>query len=360
MRDVRAWMKDRRAPQVFRLFGYAGTGKSTLARELANGVKGHVCFAAFTGKAALVMKRKGCADASTIHSLIYRLDEDAEGWEPKFNLNKGSAVRDAALVVIDECSMVDKDLGQDLLSFGTRVLVLGDPAQLPPVKGSGYFTEGVEPDVRLTEVHRQARDNPIIAMSMRIREGEPLDVGSYGTSRVIEREQIDAEQILEADQVIVGMNRTRENYNRRIRTLLDRTDPLPVVDDKLVCLRNDKEKKLLNGSLWRVHKPCRNAVTRDNAIDFSIVPEDEADEPKPTNVQVRKEFFLGGADELHWKTLLGSQQFAYGYALTCHKSQGSQWNSVVVFDEAAAFREDARRWRYTAVTRAAERVTIVR
>ena len=57
--------------------------------------------------------------------------------------------------------MVDEDLGRDLLSFGKPVLVLGDPAQLPPVKGGGFFTEA-EPDVMLTEVHRQAADNPII------------------------------------------------------------------------------------------------------------------------------------------------------------------------------------------------------
>ena len=61
--------------------------------------------------------------------------------------------------------MVDEDLGQDLLSFGTPVLVLGDPAQLPPVKGGGFFTEA-EPDIMLTEVHRQAADNPIVRMSM--------------------------------------------------------------------------------------------------------------------------------------------------------------------------------------------------
>ncbi len=173
IKEVRAWLREP-SRQVFKLFGYAGTGKTTLANEMADGVGGKVLFGAFTGKASLVLRRKGCRNASTIHSMIYSFDEANTGWEPRFILNPGSDVADAALVVIDECSRVDAELGKDLLSFGTKVLVLGDPAQLPPVKGAGFFTAG-EPDFMLTEVHRQARDNPIIAMSMLIREGGRLD-----------------------------------------------------------------------------------------------------------------------------------------------------------------------------------------
>ena len=126
--------------------------------------------------------------------------------------------------------MVDEKLGRDLLSFGTPVLVLGDPGQLPPVKagegGGGYFTEA-EPDVMLTEIHRQARDNPIIALAQTVREGGRPDYGRYGESRVIGRDDIDAEQVLAADQVLVGRNRTRQLYNRRIRALKGFDGPLP-------------------------------------------------------------------------------------------------------------------------------------
>src|SRR5690606_24430402 len=107
--------------------------------------------------------------------------EDEEG--PSFSLNRDSAIDKAALVVIDECSMVDEEVGRDLLSFGKPVLVLGDPAQLPPIAGGGFFTE-VEPDIMLTEVHRQAADDPIIHLSMLAREGRGLDYGIYGDSRV--------------------------------------------------------------------------------------------------------------------------------------------------------------------------------
>src|ERR1700728_5427626 len=194
-------------PQVFRLFGYAGVGKTTLAKHIAEGAQGEAVFAAFTGKAALVLRSKGCRGASTIHALIYHASEGAEG-PPTFTLNKNGPASRAGLIVIDECSMVDVELGRDLLSFKKPILVLGDPAQLPPVKGGGFFTEA-EPDVMLTQIHRQAKDDPIIRMSAEVRAGGRLDFGTYGESQVIPREQIEAPRVLAADHVLVGLNRTR-------------------------------------------------------------------------------------------------------------------------------------------------------
>ena len=144
--QVSRWLKQGE-PQVFRLFGYAGVGKTTLARHIAEGARGETAFAAFTGKAALVMRSKGCAGATTIHALIYRASEGAEG-APTFTLNADGPASRAGLIVIDECSMVDAELARDLISFGKPILVLGDPFQLPPVKGGGFFTDGA-PDVML-------------------------------------------------------------------------------------------------------------------------------------------------------------------------------------------------------------------
>ena len=139
---VGAWLKAKPGtsgnPNIFRLFGYAGTGKTTLARHIAEDVDGDVKFAAFTGKAALVMRSKGCHDAQTIHSLIYRARESGEE-VPSFDLWDDAPVSKAALIIIDECSMVDAELGRDLMSFGVPVLVLGDPAQLPPISGGGFY-----------------------------------------------------------------------------------------------------------------------------------------------------------------------------------------------------------------------------
>src|SRR5438270_1704737 len=190
LKSVSEWLKarpgERNTPLVFRLFGYAGTGKTTLARHIAESVDGKVLFAAFTGKAALVMRSKGCERASTIHSLIYKTRESGEE-VPSFDLWDDAPASKAALIVIDECSMVDAELGRDLMSFGVPLLVLGDPAQLPPIQGGGFFTEA-EPDAMLTEVHRQAQDDPIVRLSMEIRAGRELELGQYGETQVVRRD----------------------------------------------------------------------------------------------------------------------------------------------------------------------------
>src|ERR1700736_4827823 len=193
LKAVSDWLKSKPGrggvPPVFRLFVCAGTGKTPLARPLPEGVDGKVLFAAFTGKAALVMRRKGCEGASTIHSLIYRARESGEE-TPSFELWDDAPASKAKLIVIDECSMVDAELGRDLLSFGVPVLVLGDPAQLPPIQGGGFFTDA-GPDAMLTEVHRQAQGDPIVRLSMQVRNGERLSVGEYGRTSVVKRDAFD-------------------------------------------------------------------------------------------------------------------------------------------------------------------------
>lgn len=360
LRDVARWLANRDSP-VFRLFGYAGTGKTTLARHLAEGVDGDVLFGAFTGKAAHVLRQKGCANASTLHALIYRPagqseDDDDDGREqPLFALRRDAPAAEASLIIIDECSMVDEELGRDLLSFKVPILVLGDPAQLPPVKGGGFFTEH-QPDVMLSEVHRQAADNPIIRLSMDVREGRELAYGVYGASRVIQRREIVSEAILAADQVLVGMNRTRKLYNTRIRELLGFRDWRPAAGEKLVCLRNDKKRGLLNGGTWSV---AASRTPRKGMLRLDVEPEDEPLARKVA-VTVAPEFFQGTYEDLPYAVRRRSDEFDYGYALTVHKSQGSQWDNVVLFDESSAFREHRDRWLYTGITRAAETLTLVR
>lgn len=356
LKAVRAWLSDKSKPQVFRLFGFAGTGKSTLASHLAKDLS-RVCFAAFTGKASLVMRRKGCPDASTIHSLIYIPKEETPSsvpGEPEFMLNPDSEVKNAKLVVIDEVSMVGETLAKDLLSFGTRVLVLGDPAQLPPVKDAGYFTD-CAPDVMLTEIHRQAQGNPIIRLSMDVREGRPLRRGDHGAARVVTRDDISSEDALAADQILVGLNRTRIRYNRRIRTLrgFEETSHYPVSGERLICLKNNRSNGLLNGGMWKVVK----AREKDDWMKLRVAPEDS--KAGAREVSVHKSFFDGTEHEVDWDVRKFSDEFTFGHAITVHKSQGSQFDNVLLFDESASFREDARRWLYTGITRAAERITIV-
>ncbi|MGH6717105.1 MAG: ATP-dependent DNA helicase [Bradyrhizobium sp.] len=354
-----AWLKAKPGkngtPQIFRLFGYAGTGKTTLARHIADGVDGDVKFAAFTGKAALVMRSKGCDNASTIHSLIYRARESGVE-QPSFELWDDAPASKARLIVIDECSMVDAEMGRDLLSFECPLLVLGDPAQLPPIQGGGFFTDS-EPDAMLTEVHRQAQDDPIVRMSMEVREGRALAPGRYGESEVVSRTLLDPQRVMKADQVLVGRNNTRRAYNARMRQRHNIADPLPVAGDKLVCLRNNRKKGLFNGGLWRV-KSRTQSRSRSKIMSMRLSPEEDIGH-KVTKVSVRHDCFEGGIETIPWEQRKPYDEFDYGYVLTVHKSQGSQWDDVVLFDESFAFQDSRARWLYTGITRAAKRLSVV-
>jgi exodeoxyribonuclease-5 len=357
LKSVSAWLKAKpgegNTPQLFRLFGYAGTGKTTLARHIAEDVDDKVLFAAFTGKAALVMRSKGCHGASTIHSLIYKtLESGAE--IPSFELWDDAPASKAKLIVIDECSMVDAELGRDLMSFGVPVLVLGDPAQLPPIQGGGFFTD-TQPDAMLTEVHRQARNDPIVRLSMDIRAGNRLEPGEYGATQVVRRDALDPQRVLDADQVLVGRNATRRAYNIRMRERRGFADPLPMAGDKLVCLRNNRRKGLFNGGLWTVKERPK---ARRGIIGMRLQPED-APGARTVKVSVRPECFTGAIEQVEWPQRKRYDEFDFGYVLTVHKAQGSQWDDVVLFDESFAFPESRDRWLYTGVTRAAKRLTVV-
>lgn len=354
--QVLAWVKRPHGPQVFRFFGYAGTGKTFCAMHIASEVGGNVLFAAFTGKAALVMRSKGCSDARTIHSLIYRAEQDLFTGKVTFKLNKDSDLTKAELLIVDECSMVGDDLAKDLLSFGVKILVLGDPFQLPPVKGAGYFIDAA-PDVMLTDIRRQAADNPIIRMSIDIREGRKLQQGTYDNSAIIHRDALTADIVLGADQVIVGRNDTRRTYNQRIRELQGIESAYPIVGDRLICLQNDKDKGLLNGSQWEVSK----TENLTNCVNSTVESLDGLTSV-PVDIRVLKDFYTARDEAIKaipWKLRKDFDEFTYGYAITCHKSQGSQWDAVTVFDESRVFREHADKWLYTAITRAAESVVVV-
>lgn len=388
--SVDNWIKDPDGRQVFRLFGYAGTGKTTLAKHLAEGVDGEVMFMTYTGKAAHVLRKKGCDGATTIHSMIYNTREKskarllelenkamilgAQGREnsreahelreeiarersklsqPAFSLNEQSLVREASLIVVDEVSMVDGRMGEDLLSFKVPVLVLGDPAQLPPVAGNGFFIND-RPDVMLTEIHRQAKENPIIAMATRVREGGRLELGRYGESQVIGQGQVTSEMAMEADQILVGKNKTRRASNKRARSLLGRDHPHPIPEDRLVCLRNNHDLGLMNGALWEVDSV---AEVDEELITMSIHSTD--DDAQLDGVHTHMHHFVSD-EKMPWYERNGAEEFDYGYALTTHKAQGSQFANVFMFDESWVFRDAARNWLYTAITRASEKITIVK
>jgi len=360
-----AWLENPNKPQVFRLFGYAGAGKTTLATHIAQHVDGNVLFSAFTGKASLVLSDKlqyaGLSSrATTIHRLIYIPILDEETGEVAFMLNNDSDLHYADLLIVDEVSMVSRKIAKDLESFGVPILGIGDPAQLPPVKGMEHYI-GEKPDVLLTEIHRQAHGNPILEITDRVRRGLPMPArGDHSdTVRVMAPHDVTPATLLDADIRLVGKNSTRHLLNDQIRALLGFSGDIPCPAETVVCLRNcyDFHVELYNGSLWKVRASEKRAAKfkdwSGTVVEMEIC--DEHDEI--VSVEVPVEFFYGLEDELPVPVREHYQQFAYGYALTGHKSQGSEWDRVLLFDQPVGH---YARWRYTAITRAAQSLVIVR
>jgi exodeoxyribonuclease-5 len=412
--EIRDWYLNRRhIQQIFRLFGYAGSGKSTITRYAiealglamkGNGGWGGVQFAAFTGKAALVMTRKG-TPASTIHSLIYRVSEATEEeiervekelaqlkaglflmgpgelafarsqiarlelrlahiHEPRFVLNSQSLVRDCDLIVLDEVSMVGEEMANDLLAFGKPILVLGDPGQLPPIHGEGAFTN-VAPDVMLDEIHRQAEGSAILRLATMARQGLPIDYGAYDEHVwKMPRRDVSPEQMLKGGQVLCGSNATRRGLNMSMKRAAGFMHDLPTGSgEKIICLKNRHDLGLINGmflSLSDVHHDARN----EHSFSASVQTEDGQE------ISGRQHFWRGEYDD-HIvfdrdrgrrdaqvrRTLV---ETSWGYAITVHKSQGSSWDNVILFDDGFGRTAiDRNRWLYTAITRAEKGLVIL-
>lgn len=382
--------------QTFRVDGYAGTGKTTIAKYAVEGIDGDVYFAAFTGKAAHVLATKGCPNASTLHKLMYtpkdksqdRLEkletelksltaslhsapeasraslrtriatverdirtERANLTRPSFKLNTESPLKTAALLVVDEYYMLDERMVEDAKSFGCPILALGDPGQLEPVGGKPGFTG--RPDIMLTDIHRQAKESPIIWLATEVREGRELPIGRFGNCGIYDEGSLTKEQfrghVLDASQLLVGKNVTRHQFNSRIRQLRGRTSPMPEADERVICLRNNQDLGLLNGQIWTTIEAA-TAVDADS-VSLALIDDDG----KRIDTCAHTAPFLGQDVPMHMRR--DAEEFAYGYAITVHKSQGSQWNSILIYDEWR--RDDWRKWMYTAITRAEERVVVV-
>lgn len=385
LRATEHWLTSKSKP-FFYLAGFAGTGKTSIAKRLVEGRK--AVFAAFTGKAAEVMERRGCKGATTIHRLIYmpKGGEDkaiieararvvglsraatidkaamAEALKalsalratrhgPRFELWRDNpALIDCDLIVIDEVSMVPHAMMSDLMSFGKPILILGDPAQLPPVKGGG-FIDGRDPDKLLTEVHRQAAESGVLQLATMIREGVRPALGRYGTSVVCSMADLqkEARTLHAADQILCGYNKTKDSFNQIMR---GRDAPfLPVTGDKLVCLRNNHDRGFYNGSTMIALDDARDFPIKGRPTPILTVEKDG----EPEMVFLDRAALSGAGAGNNFDLI----SLDYAWAMTCHKAQGSQWGKVLVLDESNVARENAKLWLYTAVTRAQDSVVLV-
>ncbi len=428
---IKEWFTNRsREQQVFRLFGYAGTGKTTITKyaikelgltmftppkkkriSVSRDLDSYdeysrpipdVFFAAFTGKASYVMRRHG-TPSQTIHSMIYSVLEATPeqieeankklvalisesgskyGMEktvalatiealrteikkmrqPSFQLDPFADVSMSKLIVLDEVSMVNQEMASHVMSYGIPILVLGDPGQLPPVKGGdGAFTAQV-PDIMLEEIHRQALDSPIIRLATMARLGQSIAMGKYGeTVYKLNKNNISASQLLNADQVICGLNATRYQLNAAMRAVagFGRHGYLPTSavengrKEKIICLKNMNSVGLVNGMFIELDNV-------EEIDDWSMSAEVTGEDGQNfgDNFSIYKGEFLNHYEmdkersDRDWQVKKGMVESTYGWAITGHKSQGSQWRNVLVYDDHWGRGAARKQWLYTAITRA--------
>lgn len=356
------------------LGGYAGTGKTTLIavirEELANLNKDlKVGFASYTGKAARVLRTKlleqkvilSQDSVGTIHSLIYSPivndKEEIVGWKTKEKI-------DRTLLMIDEASMVDQTIWEHLLSYKVPIIVVGDHGQLPPIKGN--FNLMQEPQLRLEEIHRQASDNPIIALSIQAREHGQIRFGTYSdTVKKYNLADPDSREIVEEllssrdgdTLVLCGYNTTRVRLNQHMRALKGIESARPVGGDRVICLRNNHAKNIYNGMLGTIE-------SIEPADDEWYVAKIELDDEQEAYKGLISRAQFGATSALNFTNqrskIMKGDLFDFGYALTVHKAQGSQAKRVILFEERfkQMTPDEWKRWLYTAVTRAEEELYI--
>ena len=287
-----------------------------------------------------------------------------------FEYNEESMVRTRRLVVVDEASMVSEEIARDLLSFGIPVLAIGDPGQLPPVSDKPGFTQHT-PDHFLTEIHRQAADNPIIWLSAEIRAGRRPGHGEYGgLVKIISRRNDNVTTDLTRDlQVICGTHKTRWALTSKIRRALGYVGPeknAPQENEPVIITRNSRQHPaLVNGSIVYCTESVPGLTPGEEFFPMRFQDEDGVDyalsilQAPFEEHEFQKLHAATIPDKQLWDARKKYQHADFGWVLTCHKSQGSQWDEVVVHDESRSFRDESDRWLYTAVTRAAERLTVV-
>lgn len=374
---VAAWLRDRPKPW-FTLHGPAGSGKSSIAEHLVALQDGRTVAATFSGKAASVLRKKGFPGASTIHRLIYapiaerneelidlrkkletctdtaeerrlmRRIEDLSA--PKFTLKapEKCLLTGASLLVLDECSMVGSDLARDLLSFNVPILVLGDPYQLPPIEGGGYFD--AKSDFALTEIHRQAAESPVIQLATAAREGRQLKPGRYGDSMVTHRSKVTPDLALGVSQILSCSNKARIALNVENRVLRGFEGQWPRKGERLICLRNNPNSEILNGDQIELNADAED----DGEATLKLHTADRT-------YRVYKLCFTNPErlKAMPYNKRAACDEFDFAYCTTIHKFQGSQAPSVLLWDDLWSWdKEMQKRSRYTGLTRAEDRVIV--
>lgn len=362
--------------------GYAGTGKSTLVKFIIAALNlqpEDVAYVTFTGKAASVLRHKGCPNAMTAHKLLYYSKRMPSG---KF-VFKPKAMLDApySLIVVDEISMLPNDLWELLLSHKKHVIALGDPFQIPPIdkKADNHVLD--KPHIFLDEIMRQAEESEIIRLTMDIRNYKAPAYFKGEEIQVVKPEEVVDGMYHWADQIICATNRKRLEINTYMRQAAGRGIE-PESGDKIICCRNcwdtldlSGENALVNGTIGTLGDFAQeyqaypifdfpqvpilraNISTVDGEFTDVILDHYALRDGKPF-LTPEQAFQIYRRPDLK---NLEPVEFNYGYAITGHRAQGSEWDKVLVFEERFPFdKEEHARWLYTAATRASDKLVLVR
>jgi exodeoxyribonuclease V len=364
---------------VLTVGGYAGTGKTTLIsiwRRYMHKTKPklRIGFVAYTGKAsrvlALTLQKFGGTftkdSIGTIHSLIYAPLTNKAGAITAWKLKQYVPVD---LIVIDEASMVDGELFEDLLSYGIPIIAVGDHGQLPPIGNTINLM--ASPDLVLTQIHRQAKGHPIIDLSVRVRNGEQIGVGVFGPGvRKLDWAELETREVVDEMlasysinlMVLVGYNASRVRLNQSIRHMLGFYEPGPQAGDVVICLKNNWDKNIYNGMLGVINhlRPLKEGNLL-HWYDAKIAMTDSDDHyaGRISAYQFNQTNTLNKVNGVDTQAM--GDLFDFGYALTVHKAQGGQAPEVLLFEERNKYMsdDDWARWLYTGITRAQERLTII-
>lgn len=328
---------------VFHYDGLAGTGKTVVLAHTGR-TNSDCSMVALSGKAASLLRRKSGLSASTIHSAIYKLvsnrnlDNGKQVMEWRRANNEG-ALRGITFL-LDEKSMINREIAMDILATGARIVAAGDPGQLPPVKGAQYFTN---PNVTLRTIHRQALESAIVRQAYRVREG--LHYQNDGDDfRVVDT--LPRDELVTADMVLVWKNDTRKEVTRIIRRIKGLSGKCPQAGEPVMCLKNAPDYGLYNGVTYTLTEPFEPG---DHIINILL-------DDTPLAVPCVKFEGIGSGIPAGEVELTN---FTFGYVYTVHKAQGSEADNVVLIDEYA-MQEHAVAWRYTALTRASKKITVMR
>lgn len=353
--------------------GYAGSGKTFLVRILIDSLnlsESEVVFISYTGKASLVLRNMGCKNSMTSHKLLYNSILKKDGTFVHQPKDIGE-LRRYKLIIVDEVSMLPDEIWKLLLKHKIPIIALGDPFQLPPIGSDNRVL--YRPHIFLDEIMRQDADSEIVDLTLKIRENKTLPLFKGADVQVLPKSEFKPSMLFWANQVICGKNETRNKLNLTMRKMKYGKDTTyaPIEGDKIICLKNSWDtcnglkEPLVNGmigtasNIWEVESFYYGIVYMGDFIPETSTSQCE----NFNNLMIDRDLLLTGNPSrilVRNKTRIKYlQQFDYGYAITCHKSQGSQWDNVLVFEETLRSDWHAR-WLYTAATRASKKLIVIK